>query len=297
MTSSVPEDAYPTRVAPQPTVTPRLDPVVWSPSDIGGPLSKVQVAHYKENGYLILENVFDEAELSAFKAVADDALGLRAIAPETVVLEPGSKAVRSIFEVHRQVPAYAKLARDPRLAGIARFLLDDEVYIHQSRLNYKPGFDGRDFWWHSDFETWHAEDGMPRMRALSMTIMLTDNLPVNGPLLLIDGSHKHFVACVGETPVNHHEQSLQKQEYGVPDRDSISALSKNGMHPATGKAGSVIVFDCNTLHGSGSNISPYPRSNLFLVYNSMKNCCGAPFCGLPPRPQHVANRENVQPLK
>src|SRR3546814_3200003 len=57
-----------------------------------------------------------------------------------------------------------RLAADERLAGVARFLLDDTVYIHQSRLNYKPGFQGKEFYWHSDFETWHVEDGMPRMR-------------------------------------------------------------------------------------------------------------------------------------
>lgn len=64
----------------------------------------------------------------------------------------------------------------PRLLDIAQFLLDDEVYIHQSRLNYKPGFRGKEFYWHSDFETWHVEDGMPRLRALSISITLTENI-------------------------------------------------------------------------------------------------------------------------
>lgn len=274
-------------------MTQREDPIVWSPHRGCGPLSETEIAHYEEYGYLIREGVFDAEELAVFNAAASDALALKAIREETVVREPQSRAVRSIFEVHRQAPVYDELARDQRLADIARFLLNDEVYIHQSRLNYKPGFDGRDFWWHSDFETWHVEDGMPRMRALSMSILLTDNLVSNGPLLLINGSHKKYVACVGETPENHYEHSLRKQEYGVPDRSSITALSKNGIRAATGTAGSVIIFDCNTLHGSGSNISPYPRSNLFLVYNSMQNRCVEPFCGLPPRPQHVANRSCV----
>src|SRR3546814_10756649 len=44
-----------------------------------------------------------------------------------------------------------------------------------SRLNYKPGFKGKEFYWHSDFETWHVEDGMPQMRALSMSILLAEN--------------------------------------------------------------------------------------------------------------------------
>src|SRR3546814_1501545 len=73
-----------------------------------------------------------------------------------------------MFQIHAQSNLLRRLAADERLAGVARFLLDDTVYIHQSRLNYKPGFQGKEFYWHSDFETWHVEDGMPRMRALSM---------------------------------------------------------------------------------------------------------------------------------
>src|SRR3546814_15779732 len=90
----------------------------------------------------------------------------------TIVTEPQSREIRSIFEIHAQSPVMARLAADARLADVARFLLGDEVYIHQSRLNYKPGFKGREFYWHSDFETWHVEERMPRMRALSMSVTI-----------------------------------------------------------------------------------------------------------------------------
>src|SRR3546814_12624046 len=79
-----------------------------------------------------------------------------ALDAETIVAEPQSREIRSIFEIHRQSDAMARLASDARLAEVARFLLGDRVYIHQSRLNYKPGFKGKEFYWHSDFETWHV---------------------------------------------------------------------------------------------------------------------------------------------
>ena len=88
---------------------------------------------------------------------------------------------------------------------MAEQLLGSRVYVHQSRINYKSGFDGKEFYWHSDFETWHAEDGLPRMRAVSASIALSDNTPLNGPLMLIPGSHRHFVACIGETPDDHYK--------------------------------------------------------------------------------------------
>src|SRR5690606_41784674 len=101
---------------------------------------------------------------------------------DTLILEPDSEELRSIFAIHAQSLLFARLAADERLAGIARYLLGDEVYIHQSRLNYKPGFFGKEFYWHSDFETWHVEDGMPRMRWLSTPISLKQNTGDSAPV-------------------------------------------------------------------------------------------------------------------
>src|SRR5690606_19257390 len=102
--------------------------------------------------------------------------------------------------------------------------------------------------------------GMPRMRALSMSVLLTDNSAHNGPLMLMPGSHRHFIACVGETPEDHYKKSLRKQEYGVPADGFLTRLAiDGGIESATGAAGTVIVFDCNTMHGSASNITPFPR--------------------------------------
>jgi ectoine hydroxylase len=190
----------------------------------------------------------------------------------------------------------ARLAADERLAGVARFLLDDDVYVHQSRLNYKPGFQGKEFYWHSDFETWHAEDGMPRMRALSMSVLLAENTPNNGPLMLIPGSHRTFLSCVGATPEDHYKMSLKRQEYGVPDETNLAELAfSNGIVAPVGKPGTVIVFDCNMMHGSNGNITPFPRANAFLVYNAVSNRLEAPFAAAKPRPPFIAARE-VAPI-
>ena len=62
-------------------------------------------------------------------------------------------------------------------------------------------------------------------------------------------------------------------------------------------AGSVVFFDCNAMHGSNSNISPYPRSNVFFVYNSVENTLNSPKYGLTPRPEHVATREDFTAIR
>ncbi len=132
------------------------------------------------------------------------------------------------------------------------------------------------------------------MRALSCSIALEDNFHFNGPLMVIPGSHKHFVACVGETPENHFKQSLRKQQYGVPDHGSLTDLAKQGgIDTPVGKAGSIVLFDCNIMHGSNSNITPMTRSNVFIVYNSVDNKVGEPFSGQRDRPEFIATRKGL----
>jgi ectoine hydroxylase len=294
------EDAYPSRQSMEAQVLPRLDDVVhgsWTPD---APLSEEDARAFQQDGFLVMRDIFDAGEVETLCSAATRlrGTGRSALEPETLISEPGSGHVRSVFRIHEQEPTFARLAADARLAEVARFLLNDEIYIHQSRMNYKPGFRGKEFYWHSDFETWHVEDGMPRMRALSMSVLLTENTPHNGPLMLIPGSHRHYVTCVGETPENHYRSSLKQQEYGVPDDESLDWLAAGGGIAAPiGPAGTVIIFDCNTMHGSASNITPLPRSNAFIVYNALCNRLEAPFGPATPRPEFIATRMSLAPVQ
>lgn len=292
-------DRYPSRGEQAQAVLPRLEPVVhgrWRPDC---PLTREEVARFEADGYLMLDRLFSSEEVAALQEAGTRLLAdPRALDPETIVCEPGSSEIRSIFKIHGQDDTMARLARDPRLTRVAQFLLDDDIYVHQSRLNYKPGFVGREFYWHSDFETWHVEDGMPRMRALSMSILLAPNSETNGPLMVIPGSHRHYYACAGETPDDNYLSSLKKQEVGVPDMDTVAELAADcGIASATGAAGTVILFDCNTMHGSNGNITPFPRANAFIVYNAASNRLEAPFGRTQARPEFIAARKSVQVIR
>ncbi len=287
------DDRYPSRFDLQPRIDDRRDPVVHGGAE-DGPLDEAQLCFYRDNGYLHFDALLSAVEL---QRCLDELDRLRASVGEqsdpTVVIEPGSRALRSIFDVHRSSSVLGKLCRHRKIAAIARQLLGSEIYIHQSRINYKGGFRGQAFYWHSDFETWHVEDGIPSMRMLSCSISLMPNTPHNGPLMLIPGSHKHYVACVGATPEDHYKASLQNQEIGVPDEASLAKLvSEHGITAPTGPAGAVTFFECNIMHGSNSNITPMPRSNVFVVYNSVLNKPVAPYCGLAARPNFIAERQD-----
>jgi ectoine hydroxylase len=287
-------DVYQSRFDNEAAIILRQDPVVYRGWKEEGPayLSQYQLARYAKKGFILLKQLFSPEEVAGMlEEVERLAHDPKLKGREEVIAEPGDGEVRSVFMVHRLSHALERLARDIRLVNIARQILGSQVYIHQSRANRKPGFRGKEFYWHSDFETWHVEDGMPRMRAVSCSILLTDNDEHNGPLMIIPGSHMHYIRCVGETPSEHYKHSLRKQEYGVPDEASLRFLvERGGIESMKAPAGSVVFFDCNAMHGSNSNITPRPRTNLFFVYNSVENTLGAPLHGLAPRPEFVATR-------
>ena len=293
-------DVYQSRVDNETTILRRQDPVVYGDprAEVRHGLTQHQLKHYQKNGFILLKGLFSGEEAAgmlaeAVRLCADPAVTAR----EEAIREPGGNEVRSVFRVHRLSAFFGRLAADARIANIARQILASEVYIHQSRVNLKSGFFGKDFYWHSDFETWHVEDGMPRMRALSCTVLLTENNEFNGPLMLMPGSHMHYISCAGRTPPDHYKQSLKKQEYGVADPTALRLLAeRGGIQSMKGPAGSVVFFDCNTMHGSNSNISPYPRANLFMVYNSVENRLGDPRGGLEPRPEFIAARSDCAPI-
>jgi ectoine hydroxylase len=291
-TSKDTTDLYPTRVDGPASEIPRQDKVVWGGA-ADGPMEQDLLDGFDRDGYLVLEDLVTAEEVTEFRAELERlSTDPEVRADERTIIEGASQQVRTIFEVHRSSDVFARIANDPRVVGRARQILGSDVYVHQSRVNLKPGFGGGDFAWHSDFETWHAEDGLPRMRTVSISISLTDNYSFNGPLMIMPGTHKTYVSCTGKTPNDNYKQSLVMQNAGTPDEDILTRMAdEHGIDVLAGKAGSAIMFDCNCMHGSNGNISPYPRSNIFLVYNSVENTAAEPFAADAARPAFLGSRD------
>lgn len=285
-------DLYPTRSGETTEVLPRRGPIVFgSPED--GPLEAADLKHFEDTGYLTIDQLITSEELTLF---TDELHRLsrdpEVKADERTVVEAESDEVRSIFDIHRTNEIFRKIANDPRLVDRARQILGTDVYIHQSRINYKPGFVGKEFSWHSDFETWHAEDGMPTPRAVSLSLSLTDNYSFNGPLMIMPGSHKRYISCVGGTPEDNYRKSLIMQGAGTPDRQTLSDFADEyGIDVLEGAAGGAIMFDSNCMHASNGNVTPFSRSNIFIVYNSVENACVEPFAAPKPRPEFVGSTD------
>ncbi|MFI6940716.1 ectoine hydroxylase [Streptomyces sp. NPDC050418] len=285
-------DLYPTRAATE-VITERKDPVVWSSPGAPGPMAPSELQGFERDGFHAIEQLITPDEVGVYageleRLIADPAIR----ADERSIVEPKSQEIRSVFEVHRISEVFARLVRDERVVGRARQILGSDVYVHQSRINVKPGFGASGFYWHSDFETWHAEDGLPHMRTVSVSIALTENYDTNGGLMIMPGSHKSFLGCAGETPKDNYKKSLQMQDAGTPSDEALTRYAdRHGIRLFTGRAGSATWFDCNAMHGSGDNITPYPRSNVFIVFNSVENAAEEPFAAPIRRPEFIGARD------
>lgn len=293
-------DPYPTRLGKYREPFARLDPVIHARNQHrwAGPLDEVSLSRYERDGFLWFKGFFSQDRVAPFfdelEEMAQDETLMNS---DQIITDPATGELRSVFGMHEISTLFDQLTRDPRILGMVRQLLGSEVYIHQSRINHKLGFQGSGFDWHSDFETWHAEDGMPRMRAVSASLMLTDNNEFNGPLMLIPGSHQTWVPFQGETPAMNWKESLKAQRIGVPGREVLARLAdRGGIQAPKGPAGSLLLFECNTLHASNENMSPWPRSNLFFVYNSVDNKLEEPFGAPQRRPEFLGARRNLTQL-
>lgn len=320
------DDIYYSRVSIENEVSlcPRRNPVVWSSdrNSVDDGLTADQLDFYDEYGYIVLPSLFSKVEINELlHNITDTYLPDIAHRKDLLVMEQNGQDVRSAFEYHKH-PVFQEIISDSRILSKVEQILNSHAYIHQSRINFQKAFTGQGFSWHSDFETWHCEDGMPLPRALSAVIMLDDTFAFNGALMVVPGSHKSYAVSVGETPERNWETSLVDQRVGGPsgqqlkclfegasrltsrqtgvntceDSSSTPASSKptHGVQYVEGLAGTVFFFDSNLMHGSHSNISPLDRRSLYMVYNSMENQLkDEPYCAPNTRPERLATRDPV----
>lgn len=270
-------DRYPTRIDGDPDLIDRTDPSVWDFTG-AGPIDRATVAAHHAKGYSIHHDLLSEAEVAACRdELARLATDAELAGDERTVLSDTGE-VRVIYDVHQLSELVDELVRDPRVLDRARQVLGSDVTVHQSRIEYLPGFHGKGAYWHSPFETWHAEDGMPAPRAVSVSIPLSGQ-EMTGELMAMPGSHRTFVPTARESG-------------GVPGEEHLTSLAAAyGIERFTDAEGSVLMFDANLMQGSADNITPFPRTNIHVVFSSVENTLYEPFAGGDPRPSFIAHRD------
>ena len=227
--------------------------------------------------------MFTPEETASLNAVVPDLYSRR---EAFNVREKGSDAVRTNFAAHMYSEPFAKLARHPRMILPVQDLFQEQLYMHQFKINGKMAFEGDVWQWHQDYGTWLNDDHMPTERAMNVAIFLDDVNPFNGPLMFIPGSHKKGVVNAK------HDLTTTSYPLWTVDNDLITQLvaragDKNGgIVSPTGPAGSMILFHSCLVHASTSNLTPWNRVSVYLSLCAVSN-----HIRRHKRPEYIAHRD------
>jgi len=195
-------------------------------------LGSEQTRQYREQGFLALPGLFAFEEIAWLRDEAQ-AVALRSTARGSWLDEAPEGA---IYGADRSETVFGRLARHPRILSTARSLLNDDLYIHQSRLLTwrAPGrAEGR---LARDFSSWAALDGMKAPQAVTAAVLLED-AAYEPALSVVSGSHR------------------------------LEGLSRGGSQrlvPVAGGIGSVVFFDANLAYVLGP-AGDRPHHRLFLI--------------------------------
>ena len=219
-------------------------------------LTKSQIDSFHKLGYLLLPEVFNTTEIEVLRNAAEE---VYALDREEVFREADGKTARTAFAAHQYNEAFHRLGKHPRLIHPVEQLLDGKVYMHQYKVNAKAAFTGDVWQWHQDYGTWSRDDHMPEARAMNIALYVDNANEFNGPLWIIPGSHKQGVFEAG------HDLQTTSYPLWTLDKKTITRLvDEGGIVSAKANAGSVLMFYSTLVHCSPPNISPWPRTVVYL---------------------------------
>ncbi len=225
-------------------------------------LSDSELTSFREQGFLFLPGLFSREEATTLHNAAQEIYA----SDREEVWRESTGVPRTAFAAHTYNEAHRRLGSHPRLVEPVMQYLDEEVYMHQYKINAKAAFDGAVWQWHQDYGTWQRDDGMPEPRAMNIALFLDDVTPANGPLLFIPGSHEEGVLAAG------HDLETTSYPLWTLDNDTVKRLAeKGGLEAPTGPAGSVVMFHGNLVHASPPNISPFDRTIVYLSLCAVSN--------------------------
>ncbi|WP_211748679.1 phytanoyl-CoA dioxygenase family protein [Paenibacillus sp. Marseille-Q4541] len=218
-------------------------------------LSEQDVQFYKENGYILVQGVFNQKEVEEMREAVDKIIqrAARAKADQNHAwqgdfLDPQELkklVLKGFHDVHYHDSAFMRAAIHPQMTAVLNGIIGPNVQLHHSKMLVKPPTNGAAFPMHQDYPYFpHRDHTM-----LAASIHLDDADMDNGCLCVIPGSHQQGVLPhVGVHYLNHKEYPISSGT------------------PCPAKAGDVLFFNYLTIHGSDVNRSERTRRNVLFQY-------------------------------
>lgn len=226
------------------------------------PVTVLTDAHreqYFEEGAVLVEGAVPESWLRRLRAAAAEIIerSREVTASDGVfILEDGHSAaaprLKRLSSPVDHHPDFWEFARSSPCVEAVADLVGPDVKYHHSKLNFKWARGGMKFDWHQDIQAWPHTDYSP----VTVGLYLEDCGLEQGPLITIRGSH--------EGPLHSMYDEKRNWVLSIPE-DRIEMARANTL---VGPAGSLVMLNCRTIHGSAPNQSERSRPFLLNVYSS-----------------------------
>jgi non-haem Fe2+, alpha-ketoglutarate-dependent halogenase len=209
-------------------------------------LSRAQVEQFNHDGYLTGLTIFDQAEMASHRSYFDDLLA------RTLAEGKDSYSISSAHLRHRRV---WELLIHPRIAGLVRDLLGDDLIGWGAHYFCKMPRDGKAVAWHQDASYWPLTPS----RTVTVWLAVDDADRANGCMRVIPGSHRH----------GHLEYRESDRVEGNVLNQTIDQIERFGEAvDIVLRAGQISIHSDLLLHGSEANTSDRRRCGLTLRYCS-----------------------------
>ncbi|HYN87286.1 MAG TPA: phytanoyl-CoA dioxygenase family protein [Ardenticatenaceae bacterium] len=218
-------------------------------------LTNEQLAFYRENGYVLIEGMFSQAEARALRqeghALIERLSAQRDVeatwgSARKAVMHPERTVLLHCHNVEFYSAAFTRLIVDERLTSAAADIIGSpNVQLHHTKLFIKPPEKGSPFPMHQDHPFFPHE----RHSMIAAVIHFDDAPLEKGCIRVVPGSYQRG-------PVEHEREGgwhLPFEQY--PIEASVAC-------PA--RAGDVLFFSYLTIHGSGVNVSREARTTLLV---------------------------------
>ena len=229
-------------------------------------LTEAQIAYYRENGFLVIENFLTPEELAQWQTTTQEAVderlgifrdGVRETATTTFLTNqhnPDDYYANVFTQCLKLADTHAgmrELMLDPRLGELAATLAGvDGIRIWHDQALFKPPF-GNPTGWHLDNPYWSFSS----RDSLSIWVALDDATLGNGALWYVPGSHK--TARFSNADIGQNLAGLFKI---YPEWREIAPV------PCPCPAGSAVFHNGLTAHGAGANMTNKPRRAMTCAY-------------------------------
>jgi len=235
-------------------------------------LANDQIQFFKQQGYLIVPQVFTPSEIEELRKAFDDIVQLanwedldsnykkgipggahiHIQAPENAV--PKSQYLRKVQWPSMFHNTFEKLRNSEKFVSLLHPLLGNSLKQYINQINFKMPGGNIEFPWHQDIRPTPAFKNQV-VNYVQTIIAVDDATEENGCLWIIPESH-----TLGAVKV---------KRYGGQLEDFVDT---NKAIPCLAQAGDVIMFTSYTVHGSKPNLTNQPRRSYINGFVKASTC-------------------------